>query len=156
MFCKSSKTALCCCLQVEVSLWIMQTFESHFIQWKLRHTQSGTEASVGPRAEHRAFSICSAHPSHGPLPSFLPGDTFGDKKGMESTKHPLTGSGNCCAHWNQPRCQEHEPHLDQEILAASSEGLMKDKCVHLLFGAQIALPYDNMHYLICKGQWIAL
>lgn len=50
----------------------------------------------------------------------------------------------------------HEPHLDQEILTASSEGLMKGKCVHLLFGAQIALPYDNMHYLICKGQWIAL
>lgn len=55
-----------------------------------------------------------------------------------------------------PQCQEHKPHWDQEILTASSEGLMKGKCVHLLFGAQIALPYDNMHYLICKGQWIAL
>lgn len=154
MFCKSSKTALCCCLQVEVSLCIMQTFESHLIQWELRHTESGTEVSVGPRswAQSLQYSICTPIP----WPSFLSGDTFRDKKGRQSTKHPLTGSENWSAHWKHPKCQEHEPRWDQEILTASSEGLTKGKCVHLLFGAQIALPYDNTHYLICKGQWIAL
>lgn len=111
---------------------------------------------MDPGAEHRAFSIPSAHPSHGPLPSFLPGHTLRDKRGRQSMKHPLTGSENCCGHGKHPRCQKHEPCWDQEILPASSEGLMKDKCAHLLFGAQTALPYDNMHYLICKGQWIAL
>lgn len=121
--------------------------EAHTVRhWGLCWTQS--------RAQSLQYLLCTPIPW--PSSLFPAWDTFGDKKGMESTKHPLTGSGNCCAHWNQPRCQEHEPHLDQEILAASSEGLMKDKCVHLLFGAQIALPYDNMHYLICKGQWIAL
>lgn len=81
---------------------------------------------------------------------------FEGQKGRQSTKHPLTGSRSWCAHWKHPRCQEQKPRWDKEILTASREGLMKDKCVHLLFGAQIALPYDSMHYLICKGQWIAL
>lgn len=64
MFCKSSKTALCYCLQVEVSLCILQTFQSNLIQWKLRHTESGTEASVGlrSRAQSLQYSICTLIP----------------------------------------------------------------------------------------------